>query len=818
MQKPRRSKKTAILPLSQQHVGEQEQVSTGNATSGVVLRSFFVLDARGYFVCWNDSFQQKEAVKPVRRKESINVIDKLIYHADQPLIKEKLLSVLTKGSEETAEARVHFQGEQEIRWFMMTGRKIMIKGKPFVICMILDITARKQQEDSLVQTADRFRFITEHLDGVVFIAGTNAILSYVSPSAENVFGYMPNEMTGKSFTGFLEEEKEIPGALAVIDQTCLNHPPARILELHFRRKNGSLFWGEVHWQYSAENGNPAIVGLLHDITLRKSRESDALFRTQLFEKADTCPIEELLHAALEELKRLTESTIGFCYFMRNDMRDTDLQVLSANADNFCSLNPATLFVEALRAQKTVIHNECNTAGSDNERPDNLSESMRTLVVPIMNGEKVTAIIGVGGKSSFYDGDDERVVNGFADLAGDLVIRKRAERSERNDQLSLIQAQKMAFAGSVIHKIAAGYSHMLTTLCDLLNLTLEQGRIDKSLGKNLKDVMASAGSSKDMMSQLIAFARSSSVMPIVFELNMIVEERLGVLRELTGENISIDWIPDRQSTLVKVDPSQIDQLLDTLCLNARNAIYGKGRITIESSRLFVDQDDCDAGHPCKVPGLYAVLSVTDNGTGIDAKDLPFIFEPFFSTREPGKAKGLGLSIAYGISKQNHGSIDCRTESGKGSTFTVFLPRYKGNHYFSQNDEPYESEDLKRTILLVEDEPDILNAYKCMLEKTGYTVYAVDTLDKAISVATEHHTALDLLLTNVVLREVNGCDLSQKLQTICPELKTLYISDDHYNMTARYGVLDDGVGFIRKPFVMNELTMKISELLNLVPVLP
>ena len=245
MQNTRRSKKTDIRVLSRKHSVEDVQV-TGDGISQVVLHSVFVIDTKGYYVSWSDSFQQKAAVKPLRKKDRINVIDKLIYHADQPLIKEKLLSVLSKGYEETAEARVLFQGEQELRWFMMTGRRIIIEGNPFVICMILDITARKQVEDNLIQAAHKYRAMIEHLDGAVFIADTNSILNYVSPAAENLFGFMAAEMTGKSVAGFLEEEKEIPGALAAISKTGTTHLPTQVLEWHFRRKNGSLFWGELH--------------------------------------------------------------------------------------------------------------------------------------------------------------------------------------------------------------------------------------------------------------------------------------------------------------------------------------------------------------------------------------------------------------------------------------------------------------------------------------------------------------------------------------------------------------------------------------------
>ena len=818
MQKTRCSKKTDMLSGNQKQFGEHELVS-GNPPSEVFLHSFFVIDSKGYFVGWNDSFQQQEALPPVRRKDSINVIDKLIYPADQPLIKEKLLNVLKKGFQETAEARVISQSDEELRWFMMTGRKIKIKGKPFVICMILDITARKREEDRVAQTAKKFRFITEHINGVVFSAGTNFILTYVSPATQNVFGFTPDEMTGKSLVAFLEEEHQMPETLAAINKTCLNRLPTQILELQFRRKNGSSFWGELHVQYFADNGNPGIVGLLHDVTPRKRLQSQALFSANLSEAAGNLSIEELLQAAMDEVKRLTGSTIGFCYFLRDDMRDTVLQVLSADSGKLSPLTHTGLLVEALRAQRTLINNECDTAsGMHRNQQDKHSEFRRTLVVPIIKDEVVTAIVGVGGKSSFYDEDDEQVVKFIADLASDLVLRKRAEEIQKNDHSSLIQAQKMAFLGSVINRMGSDYSNMLTSMVGLLNLILEQETINPLIGKHVMDSLEFVGSSKDMISQLLMFAGSSAVMPIVLELNILVEEKESELKELIGESISLVLIPDRQRTLVKIDPSQFDNLLVVLCLNARDAIAGKGCITIETSRITIDHDDCAAGHPCRVPGNYAVLSVTDNGIGIENKHLPYIFEPLFSTRKDGQGMGLGLSIAYGIAKQNNGAIDCRTEPGKGSTFTVFLPRYMGKNYFSQDDDSSLSDGLKETVLLVEDEPDILNFYKRMLEKSGYEVFAVATPYEAIMLATELPDDIDLLMTNVVLRDVNGCDLSQKLLSICPRLKTLFMSDAFNDMSARYGLLDEAVGFIKKPFSMNDLTIKIKKLMNPILVVP
>ncbi len=815
MQKPRCSKEKGILAVAGKKFAEHEQVPA-HANFEALLHSFFVIDQKGNFVGWNASFNQQKAAKPGRKKPLINVIDQLVYHADQPHVRAKLLSVLASGYEETAEARVLFQG-QEARRVVMTGRKIMIEGNPFVMCMILDIVAPPEEDKSLNQRVNIFSSIIENMDGVVFIADCNSILRYVSEGAENIFGFMPKDMAGKSLTRFLAGEKEIQRALDAITDTHLHKTYPQILELQFQRDNASLFWAKVHLQYSEQNGNPVIVGFLHDVTLRKSLEYHTHFRMRLFEIIDTRSIEELLQAILDEVERLTESTIGFCYFLGDNMREPALEALSTNADKCFPLNQAELFVEVVKAQGTVFHDGSDTPEIFKNPQGQHLGYRRLLVVPIMNGEVVTAILGVGGSSFMYDDEHELTVKGIADLARALVLRKRAEESEKNDQLSLIQCQKMEFLGSVINRVGGNHSSTLSNMVDILNMILKKESITASLGKSISDTVECIASSNGMINQLLTFARSGAVMPIVCELNIFVEGKLSQLSKRIGENISLEWIPDRQKTLVKIDPVQIDELLSALTLNARDAITENGHITIETSRIFIDQHDCAAGHPCKAPGHYVILSVTDNGTGIDKKDLPFIFEPLFTTRADRKALGLGLSIAYGIAKQNHGGIDCQTESGRGSTFSIYLPRYMGKNYFSENEDPPPFEDCKETVLLVEEEPDILIFYKQMLEKTGYRVVAVCTPEAAITIATELRSAFDLLLTNVVLREVNGCDLSQKLLSICPNLKTLFITGDHNDMAVRCGVQNEGNGFILKPFTMKELSAAINELLNAVEAL-
>ena len=821
MQKPRCDETTTLLAVNKTNIWTHEQLSETHA-SEVVLHSFFVIDTNGYFVGWNASLHHKAAGKPVIRRRSINAIDKFIYHADQTLIKEKLLKVLTYGLEETVEARAFFQGDQELRWFMIRGRRIMMEGNPFVICMIDDISAHKQEEESLTHIANQYRSITEHIDGVIFVADTNSIFRYISPNAEQMFGFMPDEMNGQAFAGFLEDETEIPVTFAVIPEQCPDNLPAQIFELQFRRKNGTRFWGELHLQFCQKNGNPHIVGLIHDVTVRKHREQFTLFQLSLSKKAGTCSIETLLQDTLDEVEELTSSSIGFCYFLRDDMSEHSLQVLSTEMHKKlgmpdgkvepCSWNQTSFLVEALRVRKAMIHNDDDPVEICSNRSDNNSEFSRTLVIPIMKGQMVTGILGVGGKSSSYDEHDEKLVKSFADFACEFVNRMRREESEKNLQLSLIQAQKVALVGKFIQKMGGNYNYLLEIIYDNVQMAMEQETLSQSLKKNLRNILETTCNSSLMMSQLLTFARSESIMPIVIELNILVEGMMTTLKKQAGDDIDIVWIPDKQRTLVKMDPSQIDQLIGVLFLNALDAIESAGKITIQTDRISIDQSDCTSGHPCQVPGDYVSLSVRDNGVGIDTKDFPYIFEPFFSTKNDEGRLGLGLPIVYGIAQQNQGSVDCQSEVGNGSTFTVYLRRHTGNDYFSEDETPAATFQLKETILLVENEPDILNHYKRMLENTGYTVLAFATSEEAFRIASKYNGDIDLLITDVVLLEENGCDLCNKLLLIYPKLKTLYISDYHNDFINRDMLQEEGIGFIRKPFFINELPTKVHELLN------
>jgi CheY-like chemotaxis protein len=281
----------------------------------------------------------------------------------------------------------------------------------------------------------------------------------------------------------------------------------------------------------------------------------------------------------------------------------------------------------------------------------------------------------------------------------------------------------------------------------------------------------------------------------------------MLQRLIGEDIHLTWKPAKNLWPVKMDPSQIDQILANLCINARDAISDVGKITIETENMVFDNDYCTT-HLGFLPGEYVRLVVSDNGCGMDKGTQSNIFEPFFTTKGIGEGTGLGLATVYGIVKQNHGFINVYSEPNQGTTFTIYLPRHEGNA--GQADKHGTKEPPSRgheTILLVEDEPAILNITSQMLEMQGYSVLTASTPDEAIRLAGEHTGEIHLLMTDVIMPVMNGRDLAKCLLSGYPHLKHLFMSGYTANVIAHHGVLDEGVNFIQKPFSLTALAKKV-----------
>ncbi len=402
---------------------------------------------------------------------------------------------------------------------------------------------------------------------------------------------------------------------------------------------------------------------------------------------------------------------------------------------------------------------------------------------------------------------------FACIFVDITETRQAEAEKEKLQNQLIQAQKLESIGRLAGGVAHDFNNMLGVILGYSDLALTKIEKNSSVYSDIKEIQTAAQRSVDLTRQLLTFARKQTISPKVIDLNDTVETMLKMLHRLIGENIELAWKPAENSWPVKMDPFQIHQILANLCVNARDAISGTGRISIETTVTAID-DKPMSDLTEALPGDFVVLSVSDNGCGMDPETLKNVFEPFFTTKEPGKGTGLGLATVYGIAKQNNGFIQAYSDPGRGSRFSVYLPRHVLTEPPPEPAQPSQKkvQTGNETILLVEDEPAILKMTRILLERHGYVVLAADSPAKAMNLAKNHPGKIHLLLTDVVMPEMNGKDLAVELTALYPDLKVLFMSGYTYDTIAHQGALNNGTVFVQKPFTTQDMIGKVKHLLD------
>ncbi|MCP4160553.1 MAG: response regulator [Deltaproteobacteria bacterium] len=410
---------------------------------------------------------------------------------------------------------------------------------------------------------------------------------------------------------------------------------------------------------------------------------------------------------------------------------------------------------------------------------------------------------------FYNNDKPLKTRG---IFQDITDRKIAEESLKLLEGKLIQAQKMEAIGRLAGGVAHDYNNISSIIIGYSELSLDKIEKVDPLYKNLSSILNAAYRATDITRQLLAFARKQTIVPKVIDLNKTVTSMLKILKRLIGEDINLDWKPGDEIWPIRIDPSQIDQILANLCVNARDAILNIGRIIIETKNISFDDEYCST-HSGFIPGSFTMLAVSDNGTGMKQETMDKIFEPFFTTKGLGQGTGLGLATVYGIIKQNDGFINVYSEYKNGTTIKIYLPQNTGKpveEFYKNTGEI--SLGFGETILLVEDDISILELGREMLDNLGYDVLVANTPTEAIYLATNHNKDIHILITDVVMPEMNGRDLANHLQSIYEDLKVLFMSGYTANVISHHGVLEEGVNFISKPFSKMDLSEKIRDVLD------
>lgn len=426
------------------------------------------------------------------------------------------------------------------------------------------------------------------------------------------------------------------------------------------------------------------------------------------------------------------------------------------------------------------------------RHDGTVRWMETTKVPLLDGGgKAYAVLGV-----------------FEDVTDRLA----AEKERESLQTQLAQAQKMESVGRLAGGVAHDFNNMLQAILGNAGLALLHPGLAPELREHLDEIRKAAERSAALTQQLLAFARKQSVSPRVLDLNETVEGVLKMLKRLIGENVRLDWVPAPVPCPVEIDPAQVDQILTNLAVNARDAIGANGAITITTGNASISADT-----PLDIaPGEYATLTVSDTGPGLSPEAQQHLFEPFFTTKPVGRGTGLGLATVYGIVKQNHGAIEVHSQPQQGSSFILYFPRSKSAVTTPTPSAPVQVRTGSETILLVEDEEQILSLAEVILKHQGYVVVTASEPSAALKAAREHKGRIDLLITDVIMPGMNGSELLAALRATEPGLRCLFISGYTADVVSAAKGLKEGTGFLAKPFTAQDLMTRVRDLIEAPPV--
>ena len=407
-------------------------------------------------------------------------------------------------------------------------------------------------------------------------------------------------------------------------------------------------------------------------------------------------------------------------------------------------------------------------------------------------------------------DPGGAIRGFVCTMRDITEGKAAEEEHERLQAQLNEKWKMDSVGRLAGGVAHDFNNMLGVILGHAELAMTHLDASHPLSADLQEISRAAKHSADLTSQLLAFARRQPIRPRPLDLNQAVAALLNVLRRLVGENIEVIWNPGAEPWTVKADSAQIDRILINLAANARDAIAGVGVLCIETQNVTIDHES--PAVDAVPPGEYVMLLVSDTGVGMSAEVLQHLFEPFYTTKDVGHGTGLGLATVYGAVKQHGGFIGVESQPGRGTTFRLYLPREVGEAAAA----PAEGADVPprgtETVLLVEDELAMLSLGRQILERHGYTVLAAAKPSEALAIARQHAGPIHLLLTDLVMPEMNGRQLKEQIDALRPGIKAVFMSGYTADIIARQGVIEEGIQFLQKPLSVAAMARAVRDALD------
>ncbi len=567
-----------------------------------------------------------------------------------------------------------------------------------------------------------------------------------------------------------------------------------VLEFEMRSLRGRRRWVETHAtsMLDEENGQRVVLSICRDVTAQKDSVK-ALLRNQT-------------------IVRQISNTLPLGFLVIDDRTTTVLHV----NQQFCDIFGIADQLDAIRSGEVSgkeMMQRCTGVMLD---PDAITKSCIELGQPENRRVVEDEIRCLDDRtirrfSTQIRDEQDRYVGRFY-LFEDISARRQAELERSRLEGQLHQAMKMQSVGRLAGGVAHDFNNMLGVIIGHTEIAMRAVSVRDPVHADLTAVHSAAERSAGLTRQLLAFASKQTVAPKHLDLNDVVRGAFDMLHRLISEDIRLLLQPQSDLWPVRIDPSQVDQILTNLCVNARDAIANGGTITITTDNCTVRAGDATRS-PDARPGEFVRLSVRDDGCGMASDVVAQIFEPFFTTKRLGMGTGLGLATVYGTVKQNDGFIAVDSAPQRGTTFEIYLPRATDGDDLRPAAQPSTPVQRGReTVLVVEDEPAILLLVSHILQAQGYHVLRADSPQAALATAAAHPDGIALLLTDVIMPEMNGRDLAAMMQQTNPGIRSVFMSGYTSDVIARHGVLADGVSFLQKPFSIDTLASKVREALD------
>lgn len=681
--------------------------------------------------------------------------------------------VLTGLDDQEVAMRALREGAQDYLVKGQSDSQLLMKSMRYAI-------ERKRAEEALQKREEHFRSLIENALDIIAIIQADGFFRYASPSVARVLGYRPDELIGRNIFSQVHEDDRV--ALKDMLAVSGSEPASPVSrEFRFRHQNGEWLVIEAAGRsFVDEAGNPGIIINARDITGRKKSE-------------------EALREVNETLRAVIATSPLAIYTLD---RGRDVRTWNPAAERIFGFSEEEVLGRPL---PTILEEDDAATRAQFER--------------MLRGEET--LVGFESRRKRRDGsviDVSIWTAALRNAAGEIegimaAVADNTERRRLEEQLRL--SQRMEAVGRLAGGIAHDFNNLLTIIAGYSDLLLDRMHSGEPLRRHAEEIRKAAARAGALTSQLLAFSRKQVLQPKVVDLNEIVGEMDKMLRRLIGEDIQFVARLDPKGGRVKADPGQIEQVIVNLAVNAREAMPGGGKLTVETRNIYLDEEHART-HVGIAAGPYVMLAVTDTGHGMDAQTVRHIFEPFFTTKKQ-KGTGLGLATVYGIVIQSGGSIYAYSELNHGTCFKIYLPRIEEAAEKRQAPPPPAMPARQEeTILVAEDEDTVRALVREILLTKGYKVLEARHGAEALELADRHQGKISLLVTDVVMPQLSGRDLSERILKARPDTKVLFMSGYTDNVVVPHGILDEGAQFLQKPFTPEALARKVREVLDAEPV--